>query len=352
MDFQKKPYKKFSKNSYNSFILGGDIGGTNCSLGIFGIRKNFSQLLVSFHFDSKKLDNLHSAINKALSDFKKNSGITITKACLGIAGAVSYKRNYVHLTNAKLDVATKELKKKTQLKNILLMNDFEAVGYGINIISKKDAKTIKNAIKIPKAPIAVIGAGTGLGAAALFYNEDKKIYIPVPSEAHHTDFPAQNKLELELAEFIKKYRNIKSRVSNGDILSGDGLENIYLFLRKSRRFKETRYIKEVDASVKKPEIISKYRNVEPICKETFRIFKAAYAGFAKNMALGSLAFGGVYIAGGIAPKNKEIFDREFVKIFEESHKMRRLLEKIPVYLVLNYDIGLLGAGFAGARFLD
>jgi glucokinase len=79
------------------------------------------------------------------------------------------------------------------------------------------------------------------------------------------------------------------------------------------------------------------------------MFKRAYANFAKNTALDGLALGGVYIAGGIAPKNKEIFDKEFVKIFEYSHKMGHVLKKIPIYLILNYDIGLLGAGFFGAK---
>lgn len=351
MQFTKRVYKKFNKKSHDSFILGADIGGTNCNLGIFGIKNNFPALLASFHFESRKLSNLYSAINEALNYIEKNNGIRVTKACLGVAGAVSYKMDYVHLTNARLDISAKDLKKKTLLKKILLMNDFEAVGYGINIISKKDIKTIKRAQKIPKAPIVVIGAGTGLGKTTLIYNEDKKIYIPVPSEAHHADFPAQNELQLDLVEFVKKYRKIKANVTNGDILSGDGLENIYYFLRQKSKSKN-RIAEGIDNSKNKPELISKYRKTDGICKATFDIFKNAYARFAKNMALDSLAFGGVYIAGGIAPKNKEIFDKEFVKIFEESHKMRKVLKKIPVYLISNYNLGLLGAGFAGARFLN
>ena len=140
-------------------------------------------------------------------------------------------------------------------------------------------------------------------------------------------------------------------VSNGDVLSGEGLENIYAFLRRGKRFEETVFTKEIDKSKNKPELISKYRKVDKTCKETFGIFKIAYAKFAKNMALDALALGGVYIAGGIAPKNTDIFDREFIKIFEESHKMRHVLRKIPVYLITNCDVGLLGAGFAGAKFL-
>lgn len=350
MDYIKKEYKKFNKNQYSSFILGGDIGGTNTKLGIFGVKNNFPKLLVPFHFKSRELKDICSAINEALNYCQKNYRIKISKACFGAAGAVSIKRDYVHLTNAKLDLSTKELMKKTNLKKILLINDFEAVGYGINMLSKKDIKTIKRAAKIPKAPIVAIGAGTGLGKTMLVYNDERKMYIPLPSEAHHSDFPAQTRQELELVGFIRQYRKIRN-VSNGDVVSGAGLENIYLFLRKSGKFAKTQYTKEIDKSKNKPELISKYRKIDKTCKITFGMFKAAYAKFAKNMALDALALGGVYIAGGIAPKNVDIFDKEFVKIFRQSNKMRHILKRMPIYLITNHDAGLLGAGFAGSMFL-
>jgi len=350
MQFIKEEHKNFNRNAYKSFILGGDIGGTNCNLGIFGVKGKSSELLVFFHFNSRELKNAYSPINAVLDNIRESYGIRIAKACLGVAGVVSTKRDYVHLTNAKLDISTKELLRKTKLKKVLLMNDFEALGYGINIISKNDIKIIKKARKIPKAPVVVLGAGTGLGKALLIYDNNKNMYVPIPSEAHHSDFPAQSGQELMLANFIKKHRKIR-RVSNGDILSGEGLEDVYHFLRRNKKFKETKYTKEIGRAKNKPEIISKYRKVDKTCKETFGIFKTAYAGFAKNMALDALAFGGVYIAGGIAPKNSDIFDRIFIKIFEESHKMGDVLKKMPVYLVLNCNIGLLGSGFAGSRLL-
>lgn len=349
MDCIKKEHKKFSKNSYASFALGCDIGGTNAKIGVFGAKKK-PELLVSFRFKSKELKNIYSAVNYSLGCMEKEHGIKITKACFGAAGAVSPERYYVHLTNAKLGLSAKELARKTALKKILLINDFEAIGYGINMLSEKDVKTIKKAWKIPKAPVVAIGAGTGLGKTLLIYDVNKKMYIPVPSEVHHAYFAAQNSHELKLADFIKKRRKIKF-ATNGDVLSGEGLESIYLFLRQSKKFKETKFTKEIGRSKTKPELISKYRKIDKTCKEAFKIFKTAYAKFAKNMALDALAFGGVYIAGGIAQKNSDIFDMEFVKIFGQSDKMRDILARMPIYLITNYDIGLIGAGFAGVKFL-
>ncbi|MDP3766265.1 MAG: glucokinase [Nanoarchaeota archaeon] len=352
MQFVKNEYKKFSKKEHSSFILGCDIGGTNTNLGIFGIKKNFPELLVSLHFKSRELKALHHAVHETLAYVKEKYKIRITKACIAVAGVLSPNKDYAKITNVKWDVSKKVLLKKSKLKKIFLINDFESIGYGINMLTKRDVIVVKKAKKIPKAPILVVGAGTGLGKATLIYDKHYKSYIPFPSEAGHSDFPAQNIHELELVNFIKKYKRIRKNVPYEEILSGQGLSNIYLFLRKTKQFKETSYSKEVDKSGCNPEIISKYRKTDEACKETFKIFKNIYAKFAKNLAIDCLAYGGVYIAGGIAAKNKDIFDKEFVKEFKNNYKMWHLLKKIPIYVILNYNAGLLGAGFFGAKHFE
>lgn len=297
------------------------------------------------------LRNLYEPVLKALGCFRKEHGIKISKASLGVAGVVSNQRQYVHLTNASLDLRADELKRKAGLTKVFLMNDFEAIGYAIDNLSNKDIKTIKKAPKMPKAPIAIIGAGTGLGKTLLVYDEKKGVYNPLPSEAHHSDFAAQAKLELELVKFVIKKRKLRARVTNGDILSGNGLEDIYLFLSGREKFKSARRSEEILRHEDKPKIISRFRKTDAVCRLAFDIFKEAYARFAKDCAIDALAYGGVYIAGGIAQKNPDIFDRKFVKVFGESDKMKDVLKKIPVCLITNPDAGLLGAGFAGVKML-
>ncbi len=351
MSFIKKEYKKFSKKSYEYCILGCDIGSTNTNIGVFGVKNSKPNLLLSFHFKTQELRSLYYAINEIIEYLQEDYRIKITKACFGIAGVISHNRDKAKITNAKLSISKKQLLNKTKLEKIFLINDFEAVGYGINLLTKDDVIVIKNAQKVSKAPILLIGAGTGLGKAILVYDEHNNAYIPLPSEAGHTDFPAQNKQELELVNFIKKHRKIKESMSYEQLLSGRGISNIYLFLRKTKKFKETCYTKKIDETNSPPELISKYRRVDATCKATFEIFKLVYARFARNFALDSLSWGGAYIAGGIAPKNRDIFDNKFVKTFLQSYKLSDVLKKVPIYLVLNYNVGLLGAGFAGVLFL-
>lgn len=341
----------FNKKSYKSVILCGDIGGTNTILGIAGIKNRMPELIYSFRFKSRQIGSLHFAINEALNFIEKNYGIKTTKACLAVAGVLSAGKDYAKMTNVRWSISKKELLKKTKLKRIALINDFEAIGYGINLLSKKNFAAIKKAPKMPKAPIIIVGAGTGLGKTTLVFDEACKSYIPIPSEAGHSDFAAQNQQELDLANFIKKTKKIKNNVPYELVLSGQGLSNIYLFLRKSRKFNETKCTKEIDKSKNQPELISKYRKIDETCRATFDIFKIIYARFAKNSALDALAYGGVYIAGGIAQKNRGIFDRNFIKAFEDNYKLPYVLKKIPVYLITNTDIGLIGAGVVGAKRL-
>lgn len=350
MHWTKEGHKKFNKALYDSFILGGDIGGTNSRLGVFGLKNVFPELLVSFACKSTEIRDFHGAINEVLSLAKEEHNLTITKACFGVAGVVSPDRKSAEIRKLGCSLSSKSLVKKTSLKQAIFINDFQAIGYGINMVKKSQLAVIKKGSKAPRSNILVIGAGTGLGKSLLIFDENKKFYQPIASEGGHTDFPAQTAEEIKIVEFIKKHMNIRS-VPYERMLSGPGLGNIYLYLKKSGRFRQNRYTKEIDKSSYNPQMISKYRKLDKACRSAFEIFKEAYAKFARNMALDGLSLGGVYIAGGIAPKNIDIFDSRFVKAFEHGSDMPHILKKMPVYIILDDNIGLLGAGFAGARML-
>ncbi len=346
MDCIKKEHKKFKSGSYREFILAGDIGGTKTSLGIFGVNKK-PELLVSFLFESRKLNGLHEAVNGVLGYAEAKHSIKIKKSALALAGVLGEKKDFCHMTNIRWSVDKKVLLRRTKLKKIIFLNDFEAIGYAINTIGRKDFNAIRNSKKSKKAPIVVIGAGTGLGKTALIYDSEAKSYVPVPSEAGHSDFGAKSKEELELIKFIQNLRKTNASIPFEEILSGRGLVSIYRFLKQKRKIPDSEYSIEIRKNIA-PEIISKYRNSDKACRETFNLFRKIYARFAKNCALDCISAGGVYIAGGIAMKNKGIFDSEFVKNFEDSLLMKKLLKKIPIYIITNYNAGLMGAAYVCA----
>lgn len=336
--------KGYKLRGCSSFLLAGDIGGTNTTLGVFAVKNEKPILIFSMLFESNKLDSLSEAINVILSSCKERK-IKISSSCLGVAGPVSVNRDFCSLTYVKWKVNTVEIFKKTSLKTFLI-NDFEAVGYGINMLGNRDLMEIGHKRKaLPKATKAVIGAGTGLGKSILVYQDYYKAYIPIPSEGGFSDFSAQNEFELSLVDFIKKRKKINGPISWEEVISGKGIESIYLFLRPS--FNPTRYTSEISKSTDKVPLIAKYKNKDSACRETFRLYARFYARCAKNFVLDSLARGGLYIAGGIASKNNEIFkSKGFIREFERVNKQPQILKKVPIYVILNYNAGLYGAAYA------
>lgn len=341
------------KEKFSYYVLGVDIGGTNTNLAIAGVKNSKPVLLLTHNYKSKKLDSLVPAIENTLTYTKNNYDIEVNFACIGAAGVVSPSNDFAQLTNVKWNASSKELTNKTSLDSVYIINDFQTIGYGLNLLNHNNKNDIfqvrhrKSDINMSKSTKAIIGAGTGLGKSILNYDEHFNAYIPIPSEGGHGDLPTQNDFEMQLIEFVKKKRGISQPLSYEEVLSGRGIENIYLFLRNTEESKETQYTIEIENAVDKTPLISKYKDLDKTCKETFRLFTKFYARCAKNFVLDTLSMGGLYIAGGIAAKNKEIFSsNDFTIEFENAYNRTDLLKTIPISVIVNYDVSLYGACYA------
>lgn len=341
--------KNSFEGKYSSYVMGMDVGGTNINVGVAGIKNNRVHILFSLKFKTKDLESILKPISQVLDYSKKEHGIDLATCCIAAAGVVSPKKDYVKLTNADLEISVEEIMKKTNLKKVFIINDFQAIGYGINLIDHSDPNDIyivRGTGEISFATKAVIGAGTGLGKCILMYDPKTKTYLPLPSEGGHADLPIKDYSEMDLLNFIKEKIGIKKQICYEEVLSGRGLENIYYYLRE-KRFGPTKYSIEIDKSEDKAEAISKYKNLDENCRETFRIFTRFFARCAKNFVLDTMALGGLYIAGGIAMKNKEIFKtKEFFEEFEAANRREDVLARVPIYIINNPHISLYGTCLA------
>jgi len=359
LNYNIKNYvKQINKVDFSSYVLGIDIGGTNTNLGIAGVVKNTSTMLLSFHFKTQELTTIIPAVLETLEYAHNNYNIDIASVCIGASGIVSPNNDSAALTNVKWDLKADDIIKETSLNSVFIINDFQTIGYGINFLNLKNKNDIftvrvKKEKEDHKETKAVIGAGTGLGKSILLFDKHYNAYIPIPSEGGHGDFPVYNNYERDLVNFVKKLRNIKLPLTYEELLSGRGIESIYLYLCNSEKFKESKYTKEIDCSTDKSALISKYKNKDKTCNETFRLFVRFYGRCAKNFVLDSLATGGLYIAGGIASKNLEIFStKEFLNEFENAYRRNDILEKVPIYVIVNYDVSIYGACFAAMYNLN
>lgn len=319
-------------------ILAGDIGGTYTRLALFNFEGEQPELVVMDVFPSQKYESLYAIVQKFVDLYTPQ----IEYACFGVAGPVKHGRS--ETSNLTWVVDAHQLSSQLGLERVGLINDLEASAYGIPVLESKDFFVLNEGIPDPSGNAALISAGTGLGEAGLHWEGDH--YQPLPSEGGHADFASRNELEIELFLYLlKQYRH----VSFERVLSGPGLYNIYRFLRETGRGDEPAWLTEQIRHEDPSSVITRLaldRSCD-LCVRALDIFVSIYGAEAGNLALKFKATRGVFVGGGIAPKIiQKLKDLTFMKAFVGKGRMKSLLEDIPVRVILNDKLGLLGA----ARF--
>lgn len=346
--------KSIDTSAYSGFVLGADIGGTSTNVAIAGISNDAIDLLFSLDFETKKISSFLPALKKTIAFAKNKYDICILDGCIGAAGIVSSDHSFVELTNVSWNINAKELINETAMDSLFILNDFQVLGYSINSINLSDEKDVsiirKNVSIDTNGPRVLLGAGTGLGKTILHYDQKNGFFYAFESEGGHADIPVYTHEELELIKTIQQRKHPHYPLSYEDILSGEGIVDIYSVLRSKHLFNDSEYSELIDTTEDKPAIISNYRLKDDYCMETFRLFQRFFARCAKNLALDSMAKGGVFIAGGIAEKNKDIFlSNQFIDEFNRSYTREKYLKEIPLYLLTNYYLSLQGACFAAVH---
>src|SRR5215472_6251175 len=323
-----------------AMILAGEIGATRTRLAAFETEGNRLQCVVEKTYMSQQRDGLSGI----LSEFIKTEGIPVHSACVGVAGPVRGGRSKI--SNLPWVIDSRELATQLRLRTVGLINDLEALAYGLDMLESKDFVTISEGSCDADGNMAVVSAGSGLGEAGLYWDGFR--HHPFACEGGHTEFAPKNDLEVELLQYLmKKFGH--QHVSYERILSGPGVQNVYEFLRDAGKEEEPAWLKEQLATAKDvPALISELAlsNQAPICDRTLSIFVSVFGSEAGNCALKFMGTGGVFvagIAGKIIPKLK---GPAFMDSFLDKGRMKSLLETVPVKIVLNDDSGLIGA----ARF--
>ncbi|MGK7920547.1 MAG: glucokinase [Trichodesmium sp.] len=343
-----------------TLLLAGDIGGTKTILQLVEAKREESKSAVELRnlhenrYSSQDFPDLLPIINKFLEEATEKLGAKQKpeKACFAIAGPIV--NNTVKLTNLPWMLDAKLMAKELQISQITLINDFEAVGYGILGLTPNDLETLQVGEPQSDTPVAVIGAGTGLGQCFLIRGGG--IIRVYPTEGGHADFAPRSDLEFHLLKYLLTKHNI-DRVSVERVVSGMGIVSIYQFLRDRESATESpeigdairKWEKEIgttEVTVDPGAIIGKaaLEKSDRLCEQTLELFVEAYGAEAGNLALKLLPYSGLYIAGGIAAKIIPLMKSgSFMEAFNRKGRMRSLLEKVPVHIVLNPQVGLIGA---------
>lgn len=332
-------------------VLAGDIGGTKTWLRIadFSTGSNRGRVLYERRYESHSYPSLIPMLHEFLISAGGGAAPSLNKACFGVAGPITQAiaGQIVRVTNLPWEIDSMSLAREVGIERVRLINDFQAIGYGIEALADKDLAVLQDGQPRPDAPRAVIGPGTGLGVALMIRQNDH--YEVLSSEGGHADFAPADALQVQLLLYLMERFG---HVSYERILSGPGLVHSYDFLREqhpeqaSADLVHAMEIADPAAAITEFALAGK----DALATQAVDLFITVCGAYAGNLALIALAYGGVYVAGGIAPKIIERFKSgAFLRAFTNKGRMSPLTGAMPVRVVLNPQVGLLGAALAASR---
>lgn len=321
-------------------VLAGDIGGTKTLLQIVDVTADHYKVLYEQRFESQRYDDFSVLAQTFLSSAPHSAITAIEDACLAVAGPVESGKTGQHakVTNLPWHMEARPLAAMLHLPRLLLINDFQAVGYGVDALSRDDLVVLQAGQCQPHAPRLILGAGTGLGVAQMIWQAGR--YHVIPSEGGHADFAPADEMQMALLRYLQSRY---SHVSYDRILCGPGLMNIYNFLREHASGVPPLEIAQ-DAAA-----ISAAAGTDPVAHAALDMFVSIYGAQAGNLALFNLASGGVYIGGGIAPKILPYLEAGgFMRAFSSKGRMAELMSSLPVSVITHAKVGVMGAARAAA----
>jgi glucokinase len=320
----------------STLILTGDIGGTNTRLAVF--KRVAGHLQCQHHTTYPSAQ--YSSLEDIVEAFIASQPEQVDSACLGVAGVVINGR--CDATNLPWIMDEGELKSQCQLTTVRLINDLEAAAHGVLALGENDFVDLNpHADQNPKGNRAVIAAGTGLGEAILYW--DGIQYHPFATEGGHSDFaPADQQQDALLVWLRARWGE---HVSYERIVSGPGLQDIYRWIVESGPQPEQEAILVAMQNNDPASIISAaaLAQKDPACEQALQLFICIYAQEAGNLTLKSLATGGIYLAGGIAPKILPVLQSTFLKTWLNKGRFSGLLKSTPVKVVTHPKVSLIGA---------
>jgi glucokinase len=333
------------------YLLAGDIGGTKALMGLARIEAGQLKSQFETRLPSADYDSVESLLEHFLSlaniDNKQLSAVT-----LAVAGPVQHIEGHTHsrLTNLPWTADSQKLSAALNQTPVTIINDFAAVAYALPHLNTEDLEVLQAAPHSTTSPMLAVGAGTGLGISLLDHEGSvNRVYA---SEGGHVGFSPANQEQLGLLEF---WMEKQGHCSREFLLSGPGIARIGEYIESVMGITPGEVLKtrmqEGDPSA--AISVAAQQGREPFAERTMQLFADIYASQLGNLALTYLPRGGLYIAGGIAPRILPLLRQSrFLGHFRNKPPMEALLDQIPVSVVTTSRTGLIGAYFRASELVE
>ncbi|MDX1592623.1 MAG: glucokinase [Gammaproteobacteria bacterium] len=323
-------------------VLAVDLGGTKTLAQLVEIGGEWPLVTCERRYPSADFESFEAL----LEHFVERADIHgLQAACIAVAGPVTTRegRQVANVTNLPWTLDSRALAERLGVASCRLVNDFVAAAYGVDEVDAGHLTVLQPGEPEAGGSRAVVGAGSGLGHAILVGRGEQLRCLP--SEAGHVAFAPLDDLQRDLWEWL---RGEFGRVSCEHVLSGPGLMRIYRFLESREAGGEA--TSWPGPGVAAEAITTRALNgSDPVASRTLSLFTRIYGAHAGHFALTSLATGGVFIAGGIAPCIVETLHGGFLEAFRDQGPMSALVARLPLAVVNEPRVGLLGAARLAIR---
>jgi glucokinase len=318
-------------------ILAGDVGGTKTILAVFETSADGLNCIKKKQFSSADYQTFTELLDVFLTDVDCAG---IKAGCIGVAGIVV--NGLCETTNLPWVLSSKAIGERINSQNVWLLNDLEASAWGLLDLPEQFFVELNPDAQPRQGNVAVVAAGTGLGEAIIAWDGTK--HQVLASEGGHANFAPGNEQEIALLRhLLEKY---PEHVSCERLISGEGLVNIYKFL-KHINFAPTTPATEQQLLVRDHAAVIGEAGVagnDALCVEALKLFCRLYGSEAGNMALKFLPYGGVYLAGGIGAKILPVLQQgDFMRGFLAKGRCRAILQDISIKVCTNPEVALMGA---------
>ncbi|MDP2788372.1 MAG: glucokinase [Pseudomonadota bacterium] len=345
-------------------ILVGDLGGTHTRLAL----ADLDATRVSLRQVTRYKNSEHADLNAILADFLSHGetcAMADTNCCLAVAGPTD--GHSVQFTNLDWRIETDALMQQFAFRRCRLINDFAAVGWGLNTLGPEALATLQTGQAAADGARVALGAGTGLGVSLCAWRGDLcgghggghggDHYQPLASEGGHVGFAACNSEQDRLLAYL---RPLYGRVSVERILSGPGLVDLFRFCLRESGNSGGHIVNQAANQATHPLLAAAHPAAaisqaglaqdDVVAAHCLRLFAEIYGQTAGDWALAAQASGGIFLAGGIAPKLLPVLQNGvFLAAFNAKGRYSDWMTRVPVAVILDPDIGLKGAAFAAAN---
>jgi glucokinase len=326
-------------------ILVADVGGTNTRFALMSVDDGALEPVAEETFPSGGFAGLGDAVGAFIDLHPGARGCR--RACLGVPGPIRRRQTRCAITNLPWVVDAVELARDFHLDSVTLLNDVEAAAWGLAVVGPRSVRTVWEGAAGAAGNLCLLSAGTGLGEAALVSDGDR--HLVMATEGGHADFAPADELQVELWRHLHRRHG---HVSWERVVAGPGLVAIHGFLLERRGEQVPDWLAhelaEGDAAA---AITARAKDRRcGACVEAVELFFALLGAEAGNLALHTLALGGVYLAGGIVPRLlAELAVSRFHAAFTAKGRFAELLETIPIRVVTDRRLALWGAAAAAAE---